>query len=119
MFPLPAFLFPGQEVRHFTVTRTGTRETPNGRELSDGTAIERGEIQAVLAQASPREIEQWRQLQHPITHKIIEQGVSGFDILPGDAFHLGNRSFVNQSMPYNVGDIDHWTIYYCQERKDV
>jgi hypothetical protein len=111
-------LLPGQELRHFEVLRPKTRENERGQEvISNYEPV--GTIRAVLAQAKPEEIERWKQLNHPITHKIIMQRRPPFDIRSGDIFERAGRRFYNQATPYDVGDIGHWTIFYCDERSDA
>jgi len=113
-----SFFIPGQELREFTVLRPEARETDNGRILNNiYTPI--GTIKAVLAAANPTEKERWRQLQHPITHKIISRRIAAFEINPGDVFEYGERRFYIQTKPYNVGDLGSWMIFYCEERSDV
>ena len=112
-------MMPGQELREFTVLRPETRSTDNGREGLTNQFVEIGKISAILAQAKPEEIQRWRQLTHPITHKIIMQDRPPFDIKPGDIFERAGRRFYNQAIPYDVGDLGHWTIFYCEERTDI
>ena len=72
MFAGAIHLLPGQELHTFDVYRDGDHKTAGGRIVSNGR--ERlGEIKAVLAAAKPEEIQRWRQLEHPISHKIIQQ----------------------------------------------
>lgn len=111
-------MIPGQELCQFEVHRNGEYRTASGRVITNGKEI-LGTIRAILAAAKPEEIERWRQLQHPITHKIIQQGVSSFEIKPGDSFMQRNKRYIVQTEPYNVGGLNHWTIYYCDERSDV
>lgn len=118
MFTGTINLIPGQELRVFEVFRSGEHRTASGR-ITDNGAERLGAIKAVLAAASPQEIERWRQLEHPVTHKIIQQGVAPFPIKAGDSFLLGNTRYIVQTAPYNPGGINHWTIYYCEERSDV
>jgi hypothetical protein len=111
-------LRPGQELREFDVLRPRTHETERGREtIIDYAHI--GAVNAIFAAARPEERERWRQLEHPITHKIIMRHAPPFDVMPGDIFERAGRRFYNQAMPYDVGDIAHWTIFYCDERSDV
>lgn len=118
MFTGTIHLLPGQELRMFSVFRDGERRTPSGRITMNG-AGRIGEIKAILAAASPQEIERWRQLEHPVTHKIIQQGVAPFEIKPGDSIVHGDKRYIVQTAPYNPGGINHWTIYYCDERSDA
>jgi hypothetical protein len=118
MFTGNVMLLPGQELREFEVKRPDTRETERGREVNNGYETA-GIIIAILAQAKPEEIERWKMLNHPITHKIIMRRKPSFDVQAGDIFERAGRRFYNQTHPYNVGDMGHWTIFYCDERTDV
>jgi hypothetical protein len=111
-------LMPGQELRDITVSRPATRENARGQIVTNAFETV-GTIRGILAAAKPEEIERWRQLNHPITHKVIMQRVPPFDVRPGDIFEYAGRKFYNQTMPYNVGDIGHWMIFYCDERMDA
>jgi len=118
MFTGTVSLAPGQELRQFEVYRDGGHRTASGRVISNG--IEKmGTISAVLAAARPEEKERWRQLEHFVTHKIIQHGTAPFEIVPGDFLMQGNKRYIVQMEPYNVGGLNHWTIYYCDERSDV
>ena len=112
-------MIPGQELRDFTVLQPDTRGTESGREglINDYKPI--GVIQAVLAQATTEETERWRQLTHPITHKIIMQNAPPFEVKSGYIFERAGRRFYVQALPYDVGDLGQWTIFYCDERTDV
>lgn len=118
MFTGAINLLPGQELRTFTVLRDDERRTGSGRITMNGAAPV-GEIKAILAAAKPAEIERWRQLEHPVTHKIIQKGVTPFPIRPGDYIVRGEKRYIVRTAPYNPGGINHWTIYYCQERSDA
>ena len=118
MFTGAVHLFPGQELREFTVYREGERRTPSGRMTLNG-AEPVGVFKGILAAAKPEEIERWRQLEHPVTHKIIQQGVTPFEVRPGDSIRQGDSRYIVQTAPYNPGGINHWTIYYCDERSDA
>jgi len=109
----------GQELREFIVLHPETRGTENGREGLTNLFKPVGTVRAILAQARPEETQRWRQLNHPVTHKIIMQHKPPFDIRPGDVFERDGRYFYHQMTPYDVGDIGHWTIFYCDERSDV
>ena len=54
-----------------------------------------------------------------MTHKIIQQGTAAFEIKPGDSLMHGERRYIVQTAPYNPGGLNHWTIYYCDERSDI
>ena len=98
MFLAPVNLRPGQELREFEVFRSGEHRTVSGRVTANG--LERiGTIKAILAAARPEEKERWRQLEHPVTHKIIQQGVPPFDIRPGDSLLHGEKRYIVQTAP--------------------
>lgn len=118
MFTGAINFLPGQELRPFAVYRNGERKTESGRVVMNGAEFV-GEIRGILSAAKPAEIERWRQLEHPVTHKIIQQGVPPFEIRPGDSIVHGERRYIVQADPYNPGGINHWTIYYCDERSDL
>ncbi len=118
LFPNNLFFTPGTELRTFDVLRPSSFESERGRELIN-TFIPLGKINAVLAYARPEEIQRWRQLQHTVTHKIIAQGVPNFQITAGDVFEYSQRRFFLQTTPYNPGGLNHFIIYYCQEKSDI
>ena len=134
MFTGNVMLLPGMEIRTFTVYRPERRDTELGRTLRDSEK-KIGKILAILAAASPEEKERWRQLEHPITHKIIMRYATTYEILPGDVFEYEPqptfglqapeqyerkvRRFYNQAVPYDIGDIGHWNIFYCEERTSL
>ena len=111
-------LLPGQELKPFEVFRSGTRRTESGR-VVDNAREKLGEIRAILAAAKPDEQQRWRQTEHPVSHKVIQQGVAAFEIRPGDFLEHGGKRYMVQTAPYNPGGINHWTIYYCDERSDT
>jgi hypothetical protein len=76
-------------------------------------------VKAVLALTQADEAERWRQLQHPVTHKIIMSGRADFDIRPGYVFERAGRRFHVQAIPHDLGDLGDWAVYLCVERGDV
>lgn len=118
MFTGAIHLMPGQELRTFDVFRDADYRTSSGRVTSNG-GERLGTVKAVLAAAKPEEIERWRQLEHPVTHKIIQQGAAPFEIKAGDSLVRGESHYIVQTEPYNPGGLNHWTIYYCEERNDL
>lgn len=118
MFTGAIHLLPGQALRNFDVYHDGEHRTGSGRVTSNG--MERaGTIKAILAAAKPEEILRWRQLEHPVTHKIIQQGAPPFPIKAGDSLCCAGRRYIVRTEPYNVGGLNHWTIYYCEGRSDI
>lgn len=117
MFAGSVFLTPGQELREFDVLKPDMRSTANGRAVNNGYNVV-GKIKGILAEAKPAETERWRQLGHPVTHKVIQQGAFA-DIKAGDVLELDGRRFYLQAQPHDPGGLNRWTIYYCEERSDV
>jgi hypothetical protein len=113
--------FAGQERREFTVYEQEIRGTDKGREGLVSGYREIGKIQAVLAQANSEEVQRWRlkQLNHPVSHKIIMRGTPEFDVKPGYIFKSNGIEYFITALPYNPGNIGHWTIFYCNDRRDV
>lgn len=118
MFAGNVMLMPGQELRPFDVLRPEARENERGQEVICGYEP-LGNIRAILAKAKPEEIERWKQLNHPVTHKIIMQHKPPFEVRPGDIFERAGRRFYTQAMPHDPGDLGHYTIFYCDERSDA
>ena len=121
MFTGNVMMLPGQEKRDFEVFAIETRSTDRGREglVNEYTPI--GELSAVLAQAKPEEIQRWRQLNHPVSHKLIMQHTPPFEILSG--YKLCQKDtgqvFYVSTLPYDPGGLGHFTIIYLNDRRDV
>ena len=109
----------GKALRTFNVWRPVTRGTDAGREGLTNSYENIGTIRGTLAQAKPEEVQRWRQLEHPVSHKIIMRKKPAFDVLPGDVLEYAGRRFYNTAVPYDVGGIGHFTIFYCNERTDI
>lgn len=118
MFLAGANYLPGQELKKFEVSRAEKVRTQSGRAMQGEETVV-GEFFAILAQAKPEEKERWRQLAHPVTHKIIQRGKPDFEVRPGDTLRQGHRKFYVSAIPYDVGGLGHWSIYYCEERSDL
>lgn len=85
--------------------RAGSEYAPAGRELL-----------AVMGDAKPEDISRWSQQQHPVTHTLVARGspkAGGGDLLVRD----NTRAFFVRGIN-NVGDLELWTVYYVEERKD-
>lgn len=85
-----------------------------GRALTD--YIQQGTIMGTLADASETTREQYRQLQHPVSHTIVSDGAPTAD--KGDRLVLGgSRYFYIQGIE-NPGEFNIKTLYHCEERPD-
>lgn len=117
------FLRPYQGFKPFTVLRRIGTVTATGRPVT-GTFEEAGEIIGMISQASQREIEQWKQNGHPITHTIVQRGTTN-QAKPTDVMQLVDpvnpeitRRFLVQGVQ-DPGEIGHFTVYHVEEREDL
>ena len=114
-----AHLVPGQGFQEFKVYKQEAGMTESGRATKNAT-IKPTDISfwGQLTKASQKEIEQWKQNGHPITHAIIEfsaekkaQATNYLETDDGRQFYVqGSR---------NPGDLNVTIIYYVEERFDV
>ena len=113
------FLRPGQGFKPFEVFKREGKTTNTGRPAS-GKLEPRGAFMGIISQASPREIEQQKQLGTPITHTILQYGTKdqahATDVL---FLREENRRFLVQGEPQNPGELGHFLIYKVEERKDL
>ena len=81
-----------------------------------------GPIIGTLATASQKEIEQWKQNGHPITHKIVQQGIknvaSATNYLVLSEVGKKDRYFYVQGAG-NPGELNHMMRYFVEERSDL
>ena len=109
------YLRPGSLSRQFLVEEKGTgiRDTGRKETVFRGT----GRILVgVLSDAKTSEIQRWKELQHPITHTIVQQGGPVL-AKPGDRLVHGGRYFYVQGVddPSMLGA---FVLYYVEERSD-
>ena len=116
-----AFLRPGQGFKKFMVKKKSKPLTESGRPTSGGyTDI--GSIIGTLATANQSEIEKWKQEGHPITHKIVQQGVKNAakatNYLVLSEKGKKDRYFYIQGTS-NPGELNHMMRYFVEEREDL
>lgn len=116
-------LRPGQGFKRFRVLRRVGAVTSGGRPHTNSLAPQ-GEFLGMLTQASPTEIEQHKQLGHPITHTILQRGTKNramaTDILElVEAGEEKGRRFLVQVKPQDPGELGHFLIYKVEERDDL
>lgn len=115
------FLRPGQGFKKFTVKKKAKSLTASGKPKSGGYE-DAGTIIGILATATEDEKEHWKQDSHPITHKIVQQGVKNAAIAtnylvlsePGKK----DRYFYVQGTG-NPGELNHMMRYFVEERRDL
>lgn len=113
-----AFIVPGQGFKTFKIYTKGYAETKSGRPVENGYADSNKKFLGMLSQASQKEIDQWKQNGHPITHKIIQY--SGEPMAKAtDCLKLSeDRCFYVQGRK-NPADLGLSMIYYVEERLDL
>jgi hypothetical protein len=109
------YLRPGNLYKDFTIEKKGTTINSRGRAQRKFNSEPAEQIRAVLAEAKPQEKERWRQLQHPISHTIVQKGAPKAST--EDRLVFGERIFFIQGID-EPGALGLWTIYYVEERFD-
>lgn len=109
------YLRPGMLIRSFTHEHKSGSKNSNGRIVTSYEPTGKI-IRAVLAQASPTEIAKYDQMQHPITHTVVQQG--GPQAAAGDRLVHASRVFYIQGVD-NIAELGHYTLYQAQERVDT
>lgn len=89
------FLFYGEDIKQFLILRSRPVVTKSGRVLQEDLE-EIGEVKGVLASARSYERERWKQLAHPVTHKIVVRKVRP-DLRAGDVLRLEVKSDMKSS----------------------
>lgn len=114
-------LRPGQGFKRFSVSKLGKAVNSKGRvQKAEYEPI--GTIIGILATASQKEIEQWKQNGHPITHKVVQRGVN-VHAVAGNYLILSepgmkDRYFYIQGRN-NPGELNHMVRYFVEERNDM
>lgn len=115
-------LRPGQGFTSFRVLRRVGGTTATGRPTTYSLQSQ-GEFFGILSQASPKEIEQHKQLGSPISHTIVQRGTQHMakanDILELQDACCGNRRFMVKGDPRNPGGLGHFLVYKVEERDDL
>ena len=73
-------------------------------------------IHGVLAGATTAETEKWKQLQHEISHTIVQR-FSEVKAKEGDRLVNGSRCFYVQGVD-DVSMLGYYILYYVKERND-
>lgn len=110
------YLRPGNLYKSFVVEENRTITGKNGRPRTTYTRDGNRTLRGALAEATNQQRIEWQQLQHPITHTIVQDGRP--KAKPEDKLILGNRVFLIQGVQ-EPGSIGVCTIYYVEEREDV
>ena len=111
-------IVPGQGFQKFNIYSKQSTVTTRGRAV-EGEPTDTGkDFFGLLINANQREIDQWKQNGHPISHKIVEY-TAMVKAKPTDYLVNGDgREFCIEGIK-NPGDLDISCIYYVNERLDV
>lgn len=109
------YLRPGNLYKDFMVAKSSSGVDEKGRASKSYETDNAVLIHAVLAQATPQEKARWEQIQHPITHTIVDRGRP--KARENDLMTCGNRKFYVQGVD-EAGALGLYTIYYAEERYD-
>lgn len=109
------YLRPGNLYKEFTIEESRASIGPTGRPIVS-FSDEKRTLKGVLAEATPKQKMEWQQLQHPISHVIVQDGRPKAKV--EDKLILGGRIFLIQGVD-DPGSIGVCTMYYVEERMDV
>lgn len=115
-------LRPGQGFKLFTVLRREGGLTNTGRPHTSSLEVQ-GEFYGIISQASPKEMEQHKQLGSPITHTIVQRGTKNrakaTDILELKQCGCETRRFMVKGEPHDPGELGYFLVYKVEERADL
>ena len=111
-------LRPGQGDRCFTVLRREGGKSEKGRPTTSSLKLQ-GQLFGMITQAKQKDIEQWKQNGHPITHTIVQRGTVN-QAKATDILELAgtDRRFLVQGIR-DPGDLGLFTVYHVEERFDL
>ena len=119
---LRPMLRPGQGAKLFRVLRRVGSTTNTGR-ATTSSLEPHGEFKGIISQASPKEVEQFKQLGTPITHTIVQRGTANrakaTDILELVDGSPKPRRFQVKGKPHDPGELGHFLVYRVEERADL
>lgn len=110
------YLRPGNLYKSFVIEKNTASIGRTGRPKTSYEENGSDTLRGALAEASTQQKVEWQQLQHPITHTIVQDGRP--KAKAEDKLVLGNRVFLIQGVEES-GSIGVCTIYYVEERMDV
>lgn len=113
-----ANIVPGQGFQGFTIHEKSGGVTGSGRAWGNGYRATKKTFFGMLTNASQKEIDQWKQNGHPITHKIIEFSAETKAKATDYLVKEDGRKFYVQGTK-NHGDLNVSVTYYVEERADL
>ena len=112
-----ANILPGQGFIPFEVWSENNGISESGRAMSGKLEKTSDTIYGMLVNASQKEIDQWKQNGHPISHKIIEY--SAMKKAKATDYLKGNGAEYKVKGVKNPGNLNVTMIYYVEERLDI
>ena len=113
---------PGEGFQQFKVLRREGGLTETARPTTS-TLKPHGEFYGIISQASPKEIEQHKQLGSPITHTIVQHdtrnAAKANDVLELATRNGDTRRFLVKGDPHDPGELGHFLVYTVEERDDL
>ena len=110
------YLRPGNLFKEFLIepntAEIGSFGRPGSRYESSSPKTLRG----ALADANADDRKRWEQMEHPITHVIVQDGRP--KAKEEDKLILGERVFLVHAID-DCGGLGITTLYYAEERKDI
>lgn len=103
-----------KHLKKFTIQRLQTTVGENG--LASQKWQDVGALFGIISNVRPDIQVQWQQLQHPVTHSIMQRGEP--KAKQDDRLILGDRAFYVQGVK-PAGAAHGWTVYMCEERADL
>lgn len=110
------YLRPGNLYKTFIIENNKNIVSSVGRPKVTYSHTQQDMLEGILAEADPNQKMRWEQLQHPITHTIVQDGKP--KVKAEDKLILENRIFLVQGVD-DLGSLGIFTIYYVEERYDV
>ena len=109
------YLRPGNLFKEFVIETDAETIGANGRPKANYQEKPRT-LKGCLADTTDSDRERWKQLQHPLTHTVVQAGRPAAK--PEDKLILGERVFLIHAVD-DCGGLGLTTIYYAEERTDV
>lgn len=113
-----ANIVPGQGFQEVQIYNKIGKKTGTGRVATEGYMLVEQTFFGILAEASQREKEAWKQNQHPITHTIVQHGAAVKAKATDYLVFPDNRKFYVQGVD-NAASLNVAMIYYVEERFDI
>lgn len=114
------FLRPGQGYKTFSVKKRANTLSASGK-AQKGSYTDVGNVIGCFASITEKEIEQWKQKGHPVSHKIVQRGIvnvakaTNYLVLTENGT---SRYFYVQGTA-DPGELHHMIRYFVEERKDL